>query len=95
MTLSKFSKQTLVAAFVVAIAGATSLTTRAQDAPKSHANSSAPLASASKTEAPRQRPTRFRSRQSPMKPAVSMKKASMTNSICFTCIAVSKRSARP
>ena len=40
MTLSTFSKQALIAAFAVAITGATSLATNAQDAPKGHAKSS-------------------------------------------------------
>jgi tetratricopeptide (TPR) repeat protein len=54
MTLSTFSKQARIAAFAVAITGAitgtTSIATRAQDAPKGHAKSSAPSASGSNSE---------------------------------------------
>jgi tetratricopeptide (TPR) repeat protein len=49
MTLSKFSKQALIAAYAVAIAGATSLATRAQDAPKGQSKSSRSSASVSNT----------------------------------------------
>jgi tetratricopeptide (TPR) repeat protein len=54
MTLSTFSKQALIAAFAVAITaaitGTTSIATRAQDPPKSHAKSSAPSAPTANSE---------------------------------------------
>src|ERR1700745_602535 len=54
MTLSTFSQQALIAVCAVTITGATSVATRAQDVPKSHAKSSKPSAppSSAATAAP-------------------------------------------